>query len=133
MTAQHLLTSALEVSATLSIAYIALALAAFISRINTSAAAPADESHPELQNESQPVPTCTPAPDPAPAPAQPKTIKPVAIAAIPAQVKSQPVESPLKSLKVSQLQKLARDRGLSTRATGSDRRLNKGELLELLQ
>ncbi|MBF2088490.1 MAG: hypothetical protein IGR90_06230 [Synechococcales cyanobacterium K32_A2020_035] len=127
MTAQHLLTSALEVSATLSIAYIALALAAFISRINTSAAAPTDESHPELQNESQPAPT------PAPVPAQPKAIKPVAIAVVPAQVKSQPVESPLKSLKVPQLQKMARDRGLTTRAKGSDRRLNKRELLALLQ
>jgi hypothetical protein len=47
MTAQHLLTSALEVSVTLSIGYIALALAAFISRIDTSA--PVYESHPESQ------------------------------------------------------------------------------------
>ncbi len=131
MTAQHLLTSALEVSATLSIGYIAIALAAFVSRIDTRKPAAAPAPADEFQTESQPVPTCTPAP--APVAAKPKAIKPVAIAVVPAQVASQPVESPLKSLKVPQLQKMARDRGLSTRATGSDRRLNKGELLELLQ
>jgi hypothetical protein len=117
MTAQTVLTAALEASVIASIAYIGFALACFISRINTNTPAPAIESHPE----SQPVPTCTPA--------QPKAIKPVAIAA---KIEPQSVASPLKFLKVPQLQKMARDRGLSTRATDADRRLNKGELLALL-
>lgn len=122
MTAQYLLTSALEVSSTLSIGYIALALAAFISRIDTSAAAPADESQTESHPESQPAPT------PAPVPAQPKTIKPLAIAA---KIDPQPAPN-YQGMKVTELRAIAQSLGLPTRAKDADRRLNKKELLALL-
>ena len=116
MSAQTVLTAALEVSVIASIAYIALALACFISRIDTSAAAPADESHPESHPESQPVP------------AQPKTIKPVAIDA---KVEPQPAPN-YQGMKVAELRAIAQSLGLPTRAADADRRLNKTELVEAI-
>lgn len=113
---QQILTAALEVSAIASVAYIALALACFISRIDTRKPA-----------------TSTPAP------AQPKTDpEPEPISAEPAdpQVTIATVIAPTvqayQEMKVSELRKLAQSLHLPTRAQDANRRLNKKELLALL-
>lgn len=106
---QDILFTAIEV---LSVGYVALALAAFVSRIDTRKSVPIEP----------------PAPEPTPAPV--RAVAKALPAPVTLVVKPQ---DDLSSKSVAELQALARARKISTRAIGVDRRLNKKELLAALR
>lgn len=110
MITQQVLTAAFEVSAIASVAYIAFALACFISRIDVRPAAAQPAPPAKLRVAAKALPN------------------PVVILAVKPEVES----GNLAGKGAKELRAIARARGISTRAKNANRRLNKQELVAAL-